>query len=342
MKLRIGLIGLGTEWDVRHGPALRALSDRYEVRAVCAEVALRGEQVARQFGAVAVDGFQALTRRDDIDAVLVLSGRWFGPLPILAACDRGKAVYCGPEWDYVDDQLATMQQRVDESGIAFMADFPRRVAPATVRLKELIATHLGQPRLLFCHHRHAIKSLSAVGRRTNPNGPQTAIGRDWLQMIDWCQYVIGGHATSVGAFWHQAPEGVGADYQTMSLDFSAPGELGKGPLAQISCGSYMPATWPEAISFRPPAALQVCCERGIAFVDLPATLVWFDEAGRHMESLDHERPAGELLLWQFHRQVTRFVRDTSNLKDVFSALRILALARRSFEEARRVFVEEEV
>ena len=29
-------------------------------------------------------------------------------------------------------------------------------------------------------------------------------------------------------------------------------------------------------------------------VDLPATLVWFDEAGRHQESLDSERPVGRL------------------------------------------------
>ena len=342
MKLRIGLIGLGTEWDVRHGPALRALSDRYEVRAVCEEVSLRGEQVARQFNAAAVDGYHTLLKRSDIDAVLILSGRWYGPLPILAACAQGKAVYCGPEWDYVDDHLATMQQKVDRAGIAFMADFPRRVSPATVRLKELIATRLGQPRLLFCHHRHALKSFAMNGRQTNPNGPEASMNRDLLQMVDWCQYVVGTHATSVSAFRHQSPAAVGADYQTLSLDFSAAGELGRGPLAQISCGMYMPAMWPEAISFRPPAALQVCCERGIAFVDLPSTLVWFDEAGRHLESLEHERPAGELLLWQFHRQVTRFVRDTSNLNDVFSALKVLAMARKSFQETRRVFTAEEV
>ncbi len=172
------------------------------------------------------------------------------------------------------------------------------------------------------------------------NGAEAATERDMLELVDWCQYVVGEHATSVNGFWHQAPSGTHADYQTISLDFSAPGELGQGPMAQISCGSYMPATWPEAISFRPPAALQVCCENGIAFIDLPSTLVWFDAAGRHMESLEHDRPAGELLLWQFHRQVTRLVRDRSHLDDVFAALRALELARQSFRETRRVFVEE--
>ena len=28
MKLRIGLIGLGKDWDTRHGPALRSLSEQ--------------------------------------------------------------------------------------------------------------------------------------------------------------------------------------------------------------------------------------------------------------------------------------------------------------------------
>ena len=32
------------------------------------------------------------------------------------------------------------------SGVAFMAEFPRRLFPATLRLKELIATRLGKPR----------------------------------------------------------------------------------------------------------------------------------------------------------------------------------------------------
>jgi len=46
-------------------------------------------------------------------------------------------------------------------------------------------------------------------------------------------------------------------------------------------------------------------------VDLPATLVWFDEAGRHQESLDSERPVGEQLLTHFYRAVTSLVRRTS-------------------------------
>jgi predicted dehydrogenase len=126
------------------------------------------------------------------------------------------------------------------------------------------------------------------------------------------------------------------DYQMMSLDFSPPDALGSGTVAQISSGRYVPAHWQEAITYRPLAGLQVSCERGIAFVDMPATLVWFDDAGRHQESLDSERPVGEQLLTQFHRSVTSLVRRTTDLEDSYKALLIVEKARQSQQEGRRM------
>jgi hypothetical protein len=122
----------------------------------------------------------------------------------------------------------------------------------------------------------------------------------------------------------------------MSLDFSPRGKPGSGPIAQISSGRYIPQGWQEAITYRPLAALQVSCEQGIAFVDLPATLVWFDEAGRHQESLESERPVGEQLLTQFHRAVTSLVRRTSDLDDAYRALCIVQEARNSHAAGQRV------
>ena len=68
MKLRVGLVGLGNAWEIRHRPALRALSDRFEIRAICEPVAHRAQMVAQEFNAAAVEGFRALTTREDIDA----------------------------------------------------------------------------------------------------------------------------------------------------------------------------------------------------------------------------------------------------------------------------------
>ena len=103
-------------------------------------------------------------------------------------------------------------------------------------------------------------------------------------------------------------------------------------------GQLHPASWHEAVSFRPPSAMQVCCERGVAFIDLPANLVWFDEAGRHLESLETELPVGEQLLSQFHRSVTSLLRNMSELDDVYRASAIVAAAKKSDREGRRINV----
>jgi predicted dehydrogenase len=311
---------------------LLALRDRFDVRAVCAEVAARAEQVAGEFGAQCVDGFRALAARSDIDAVLVLAPEWYGPLPILAACESGKAVYCAAALDIEPSRAEEIKRRVEGSGVAFMAEFPRRHAPATLRLKELIATSLGEPQLLFCHQRQ--KAAPRNGNsRSQGHCPPTV--RDMLELVDWCCYVVDREPSSVFGVVHRCdPKGV--DYQMMSLDFAAAERPNRGPLAHISTSSYLRPSWHESISFRPPAELQVCCERGAAFVDLPNTLVWFDDAGRHLESLGDERPVGEQMLMQFHRAVTSLVRKTSDLEDAYRALRVVLSAQNSACSGQRI------
>lgn len=162
-----------------------------------------------------------------------------------------------------------------------------------------------------------------------------------IEQVDWCRYVANQEPTAVTGIVHHTSDGCGAedgadDYQMMSLDFSLQGKPGTGTLAQISCGRYVPQGWQEAINYRPLPALQVSCQRGIAFVDLPSTVVWFDEAGRHQESLDSERPVGEQLLTHFYRAVTSLVRHTCDLEDAYRAICVVQAARRSHEEGRRI------
>jgi predicted dehydrogenase len=334
MKLRLGLIGLGKDWQTRHLPALRLLQDRFEVRAIYGSVAHLADQVARELRADRVDGYRALIEREDVDAVMMLESDWYGMLPLLAACDAGKAVYCSSEIDFEPNAAAEVKRRVEGAGIAFMSEFPRRFAPATLRLKELIATRLGHPRLLFCHRRLACESgdYSRSARSLNARS-----SRELIELIDWCRYIVGHDPNWVQAVWHPSiHDSITADYQIISIDFSSGEDYRKKSLAQISCGAYIPAYWHEAIAFRPPAAVQVCCEKGLAFVDLPSGLVWFDEAGRHQESLDSELPVGQQLLAQFHRAVTSLVRKVGDLEDTYRALQTLETAQRSMREGIRI------
>lgn len=339
MRLRIGLIGLSGDWSNRHLPALRMLQDRFEVAGVYSSVAAFADTVAREFKAKQYDGFRELLRRDDIDAALMLESDWYGIAPVSAACDFGKAIYCGSEIDF-DPQLASELKRVvDQAGIAFVAEFPRRYAPASLRLKELIATRLGEPQLLFCH-----KRLTCEQKQGPRNGRSLAAraDRELMELIDWCSFIVGREIRSVYCSEHRRhTSGQDAptepDYQSLSLDLSAPGMPLGSTVAQISCGTYIPPAWNEAIAFRPPAAVQVCCQNGLAFVDLPNSLIWFDEAGRHQESLESEMAVGQQLLTQFHRAVTSLVRKMGDLEDVFRSLRALRAARQS--AAQRTSIE---
>ena len=113
----------------------------------------------------------------------------------------GKAVYCAAGMDLEPEEAAAVKRRVEEAGVAFMAEFPRRHAPATLRLKELIATRLGPPRLLFCHQRSAADLPAAQpaaagrGRSADPR---------LVELVDWCRYVVDRPPTARDR--HDAPQ----------------------------------------------------------------------------------------------------------------------------------------
>jgi predicted dehydrogenase len=161
--------------------------------------------------------------------------------------------------------------------------------------------------------------------------------RQLIEMVDWCRYIVAGEPSSVVGTVHASQhDGAEQDYLVMVVDFSEAGNVGTGPVAQIACGSYVPEAWQEATTFRRPADLQVVCEGGIAFIDLPNSLAWFDSAGPHMESLESDRPVGEQLLLHFHRLVSSLVLQTSSLEDAYRALSIVIRAHESYAEGRRV------
>ena len=333
MKLRVGLVGLGDHWQSRHRPALHALSDRFEVKAICCEIYKRSEQAAREFNAIPMDGFRAMVEREDIDAVLALSPDWVGPLPIVAACEAGKSVFCSAALDISTEQVDEVHQRVDRSGVAFMAELPKRYAPATIRLKELIATRLGPPRLMFCHERMPAEAQSNRLRR----GEYTPlVWRHLMESIDWCSYLVGRPPKSVLSSLHEEhTSNRDAFYQMLNCEFPPEADSDIPVMSQMSVGHYIPERWPDALGFRRPASIQICCERGVAFVDLPSTVIWFDDAGQHTESLEADSPVGEQMLRTFYRAVTSLIRRSSDLVDTYRAMRVVLAANESVRSGAR-------
>ena len=332
-KVGLGVIGLGSEWQQRYLPALRSLRDRLQVVGVYHSVSVLAESAARELESIACDGYRALVQNPAVDAVLLLEDDWYQLQPLWGACESHKGIFCGSEIDIRSLANTGLQDAIATSGVPFMSGFQRRYAPATLRFKELIATRLGRPRLLFCHRRLP----SDLPEAADGNSMDKRSDRELMELIDWCKYIVGEPPDWIQAIRHLSrPNPNAADYQILSLGFGDPETDSNAILAQISCGSYMPSVWQEAIAFRPPAAVQVCCEKGLAFLDLPSTLVWFDDAGRHQETLDTELPIGQQMLIQFHRAVTSKTSLISDLEETNEAIRILEQARLSSTQQARV------
>ena len=338
MKLRIGLIGLGDLWQTRYRPALRMLDDRFDVRAVYSTISKLAESTAAEFQADPIDGYRSLVCRCDIDAVVILKRCWLGWLPALAACQAGKAVYWGAGLDFDPIQEMPVRDAIEKSGVSFMAELPRRFAPATLRLKELIATRLGAPTLIRVH-RQIVSDAPVVDAGGSACRTEDS---ELVELVDWCRYIVGHTPEAVTSACREN------GFQSLLLHYADRADHDHGErdgdqrggdqdvMAEIVTDATLPTRWKEAASFRMPAAMKIQCENGVAFIDLPNGLVWFDDAGRHVESLETESPVGERMLRQFHRSVTSLVRDLGGLVDAYEAASVVQAARESHESGRTI------
>ena len=332
-RLRVGVVGLGRLWEARHKPALAKLKDRFAVVAVYDQVARRAEIEAAAVGCRAAEGLVALIDRPDVDVVYLLTPQWFGLHPVELACALGKPIYCALPIACEDEELVRVDALVRSSGVPFMPEFARRFYPTSIRLRELLATTLGAPRLIVGHGR-----LFGFDRYGQP-GPSTQIAPASLlvdpgsYLIDWCRFVFGAEPTTVqGWAGSVLPEGDVADVDYLSYVL----EFGGGSAAQVSTGRYHRAAWGEATRFLPQPGLQVFAERGVAWLEMPDRIQWSDASGTHEERMTLEPTVGELLNDHFHRLVRGDETLAPSWDDTISVARLIGLVRRSASEGRRL------
>ncbi len=153
--------------------------------------------------------------------------------------------------------------------MAFMAEFPRRHAPATLRLKELIATRLGPPRLLFCHQRSRGRHAGqpAAGRWPRPSG-----SRHLVELVDWCRYVVDREPTWVTGVMHPQRlcpgRGRLPDDEPRLLGLRGAGQRGRSPRS-VAAVTFPPigrrpsptARWPACRSPASGASPSSICPR---------------------------------------------------------------------------------
>jgi predicted dehydrogenase len=331
LPLRIGVIGLGRLWETRHKPSLARFHDRFRVTAVYDQVYRRAEIEAASLGCAPCAGLTELIERPDVDAVYLLSPQWFGLHPAHLACAASKPVYCALPLSGDLAELERLVERVEESGVAFMPEFARRCYPATLRLKELLATTLGRPRLVVGQSR-----LFGFDRYAMP-GPTTQVVPVPLAidpgsyLLDWCAFVFQTPPESISSARsvvlpaeHDA--GAEADFENFTANFP------EGAVAQISYNRYHRSAWGEASRFLPPAGFQVFAERGAAWLEMPDRIQWWDSAGTHEERLPLEPTVGDVLNDQFLRLVRSGRSLAPTIRDALAVARLVHDLRRSQAE----------
>jgi predicted dehydrogenase len=307
------------------------MHDRFRVLAVYDQTQKRAEIEAQRLGCAASGGLRALIEHPDVDVVYILSPQWFGLHALHLACEARKPIYCGLPLSGDRAELTTLARRVKELGIPFMPEFARRCYPATLRLKELLATKLGRPRLILGHSR-----LFGFDRYAVP-GPATQIAPAPLLMdpgsylLDWCLFLFQSSPRSVGGTQARVvPPGPGEDTGPDFESFVA--TFPDGATAQIAYGRFDRARWGEATRFLPPPGFQVFAERGAAWLEMPDRIQWWDASGTNEERLPLEPTVGDVLNDQFFRLVHKGQSMAPTIDDALEIARLVEDLDRSHRE----------
>jgi predicted dehydrogenase len=179
-KLRVGVIGLGEVAQIVHLPILQALSDRYEIAALCDVsrelLTAMGERygVERRY----TDAGE-LCEQPDLDAVWVLNPDEYHAECTVAAASNGKHVLLEKPMCLSLREAEEIITARDAAGVQVMIGYMRRYAPAFVRAVEEVRAlpriNYARVRDIIGQNRLMIEQSSVVHR---PDDIPEEVSRD--------------------------------------------------------------------------------------------------------------------------------------------------------------------
>jgi predicted dehydrogenase len=150
-KLRLGIIGTGLIVRGAHIPALRALSDEYEIVAVCSGHRENAEELAKEIGdSVAVaDNATELLDRDDVEAVDIATPIALNRPLAEAAAAAGKHIFLEkPIAANVKDGEIVAELGRQHGVVLLVAETHRYMKAYSTAREILDSGEIGQPRVL--------------------------------------------------------------------------------------------------------------------------------------------------------------------------------------------------
>jgi predicted dehydrogenase len=313
--LGIGVIGLGPVWE-RTLPVLNKLRHQLEVHAVYDQSAQVVEETAHRIGCSPSAGTVELLEREEVKAVLLLDPQWFGLWPLRQASRLGKPVFVAPSLLHETD-VDSLGPVVQQSRLPVMVGSKLLQSPALVRLRHLLAQHLGGLRSLRVDRR--LRHLPASVRKQDNRhllGCQSMLG-----MLNICAAVFASAPVSIWAM-----EAEHSPLATVLLEF------GPDRVAQLNL-------WIDR--FRPPGwRIDAVADQGHAEARLPRLLTYFDKTGSHRQHW-RRQPIRRVLLQRFAQAVQSGQGLQPGFDNAYQSLLWWRAARRSQQQGGRVFLTPE-
>src|SRR5438067_7782526 len=141
-RIRVGIIGANPDrgWAAQaHIPALRSLSDDFEITALSTSRWESADAASKLFGVpAALDNHQDLVNRADVDVVAITVKVPFHLELASAALNAGKAVYC--EWPLGNGlvEAQTLAALAKKKGVLAVVGLQARSAPSVLFLRDLV------------------------------------------------------------------------------------------------------------------------------------------------------------------------------------------------------------
>jgi predicted dehydrogenase len=308
--IKAGIIGLGPVWETRYCPALEALSSKVKVAAIYDGVEERAKVAAKRFDAMPVGGVVSLSRRADLDACLILGKDWTNLPALKFLCEARKPAYIAGSLGHEIPTVGEIHLLALSEGLTFMPEFARRYTPATVRLRELLATRMGKAERILCDAR-----LPQATRRDYV--PGQADYQDFLiGLFDWCLHILPGEAQDVLCLPLDSEDWPG---DSTRIRFHHRDQKASATLRIYQTefkGDEKASLEPGDVRF------EVHCEHGVVHIDGPKNISWEVAGKTESETLESDRTDALVMLDHFFRRVVGGLIPVADLSDICRAINI--------------------
>lgn len=295
----LGIVGGGPAWEARYRAAVLALT-RGRVAAVFSPQPCDGEVLAQETGGQLFHSLRRLVSHPGVKALLILESGWSRDWAVQLASSQQMPVFVASPVDDALSRVADSLAGQEAEGDVIVPGVLLRATPATLRLRELIATHLGP-----------VQSL-AIESTGTPDSVETRV----IELIDWCRSLLHGMVTQVHRKSEQHGESLVMSFARRTTAATlVPVEirLHSSENSGASPQHHADGTLPQ---------IRIQCLHGEAELLSETHIQWQTTTQTYDETLENDRPAEQVLLDLFLRRVVGGVVPVPSWAELAEACRL--------------------